>query len=67
MKLLSVLHRILPRVELRVIEHLSTDLRDPWQLALRAHKLRRLHECHKVPVATTFAPELPGFLRRQAD
>lgn len=60
MKLLRVLHTLLPSVELRVNKHLSTDLRDPRQV----HKARRARECRKVPLAM---PYMPGMLRRQAD
>jgi len=63
MKLLRVLHALLPRVELRVIKHLSTDLRAPLD-PLAAHKARRRRECRKVPVARPFLPEMPGITRR---
>jgi hypothetical protein len=55
MKLLRVLHALLPPVELRINKHLSTDLRDPRV----AHKARRRRECRKVPVARPFLPEVP--------
>lgn len=67
MKLLRVLHALLPTVELRVIENLSRDLREPWETALRAHRQRRRRECAKVPMPVPYWPELPRVLRRQAD
>jgi hypothetical protein len=63
MKLLRVLHALLPRVEVRLIKHLSTDIRDPRVV----HKMRRQRECRKVPMPAPYWPELPGMLRRQAD
>ena len=60
MKLLQVLHSLLPPVELRVNRHLTTDLRDPRVV----HKARRRRECRKVPVARPFLPEVPGMTRR---
>ena len=63
MKLLRVLHALLPRVQLRPIEHLSTDLRS----AKMAFKYRRWRECKKMPVARPYWPQMPSVLRRQAD
>jgi hypothetical protein len=63
MKLLRVLHALLPSVEVRLIKHLSTDIRDPRVV----HKARRRRECAKVAVARPYWPEVPSVLRRQAD
>lgn len=51
MKLLRVIKSLMPRVELRPIKHLSTDLRNPWEIGLREHKRRRARECRKVAAA----------------
>jgi hypothetical protein len=81
MKLLRVLHALLPPVQLRVIENLSRDLREPWETALRAHRQRRRRECRKVsapywpqvpdsvyqPSALEHALTAPSVLCRQAD
>lgn len=56
MKLLRVLHALLPSVEVRLIKHLSTDLRD-WR---GVHKARRRRECAKVAVARPYWPQVPG-------
>lgn len=63
MKLLRVLRAMLPSVKLRLIKHLSTDLRDPRVV----HKARRARECRKVPVPRPFLPEVPGMMRRQGE
>jgi hypothetical protein len=63
MKLLRVLHALLPPVELRVNKHLTTDLRDPRVV----HKARRARECRKVLVTKPYWPEVPGMMRRQAN
>ena len=65
MSLLNAIKSLMPPVRLRPIKHLSSDLRDPWQVGLAAHKRRRARECRKV--CRTYLPELPGMLRRQAD
>lgn len=62
MKLLRVLHALLPPVKLQVNEHLSTDIRDPRVI----HKARRRRECAKVPVRT-YWPDVPSVLRRQGE
>ncbi len=67
MKLLQALHALLPRVEVRVIKHLTTDLRSSWQMGLRAHKQRRRRECRKVPPCAIPDADLSAFMRRQAD
>lgn len=56
MKLLRVLHAFLPSVELRVNTNLTRDIRD----ARRAHKMRRIWECRKIPVARPYWPEVPN-------
>lgn len=63
MKLLRVLHALLPPVELKVNKHLSTDLRH-WRVV---HKARRRRECAKVPVVRPYWPEVPSLLRRQGE
>jgi hypothetical protein len=54
MKLLRVLHTLLPPVQVRPIKNLSTDLRSPKM----AFKYRRWRECRKVPVARTYWPKI---------
>lgn len=65
MTLLGAIKSFMPPVRLRPIKHLTTDLRNPWQVGLAAHKRRRLRECRKV--GTTFMPELPSMFKHQAD
>jgi hypothetical protein len=65
MMLLTAIKSFMPPVRLRPIRHLTTDLRNPWQVGLAAHRRRRARECQKV--CTTYMPELPGIFRRQAD
>lgn len=73
MKLMRVLRSISPPVRLRLIKHLSTDLRHPtetpWKQLLRAHRERRRRECQKRRFAT-YLPRIPesiGLLRRQGN
>jgi hypothetical protein len=65
MTLLNAIKAFMPPVRLRPIRNLTTDLRDPWQVGLAAHRRRRARECRKV--CTTYMPQLVGMLRRQAD
>lgn len=74
MKLLRVLHALLPPVKLRVNEYLSIDIRDPRVV----HKARRKRECAKVTAPRNYWPQIPvpsalehaltapAILRRQA-
>jgi len=63
--LLSAIKSFMPPVRLRPIKHLTTDLRNPWQVGLQAHKRRRARECRKV--CAVYMPELPGMFKHQAD
>lgn len=65
MRLLDAIKSVTPPVRLRPIRHLTTDLRDPWQVGLAAHKRRRARECRKV--CTIDMPELPSMFKHQAD
>ncbi len=57
MKLLRTLKSFLPPVKLRVAKHLTTDIRDPRQVALYEHRQRRLREYRKV--TATYLPVIP--------
>lgn len=61
MKLLKILKRLLPPVQLRPIKGMTRDLRvpsNPWQAALQEHRRKRFHECRKVST-TTYLPVIP--------
>ncbi len=58
-----MLASLAPPVEVRLIKHLTTDLRPPtqssdWQQALEIHRRRRRRECRKVKPSRSRQPSL---------